>query len=119
MRIDLKRWAPVFFFSGIIIILVIIWHVTFPPEAWEDTPNYLQMYVNFVVTRPADAFLTVGTGARGTVAWVFIPVYSLMAIHIILYVVGSRRNQQYTIVNRNYLIYLVILGLFAISFQNA
>jgi hypothetical protein len=33
--------------------------------------------------------------------------------------VGKRKEQQYTIVNKYYLIYLVLLGLFAISFQNA
>ncbi len=119
LRQELKRWAPVLFFSGIIIVLVFIWHITFPPSAWEETPNYLQMYIDFVIARPADAFLTVGTGARGTVAWVFIPVYSLIIIHVILYMVGKQKKQQYTILNKSYLIYLVILGLFAISFQNA
>jgi len=77
------------------------------------------MYLRFVVTRPIDAFLAVSTGARGTISWVFIPVYSLLIIHIILYMVGKQKKQQYTIVNKYYLIYLVFLGLFAISFQNA
>jgi len=77
------------------------------------------MYLGFVVTRPIDAFLSVSTGPGGAVAWVFIPVYSLIIIHVVLYMVGKRKEQKYTIVNKYYLIYLVFLGLFAISFQNA
>ena len=77
------------------------------------------MYLGFVVTRPIAAFLSVSTGPGGAVAWVFIPVYSLIIIHVVLYMVGKRKEQKYTIVNKYYLIYLVFLGLFAISFQNA
>lgn len=119
MHQKLKRWAPVIFFIAVIIVLAFIWYITFPPSAWEGTPNYLQMYLEFVVTRPADAFLAVSTGAGDPIAWVFIPVYSLIVIHIILYIVGKQKKKQYTIVNRYYLVYLVLLGLFAISFQNA
>ena len=77
------------------------------------------MYLGFVVNRPLDAFLAVTTGPGGTVSWAFLPTYSLIIIHIVLYMVGKQKNQQYTIVNKYYLIYLVLLGLFAISFQNA
>jgi len=119
LRQELKRWVPFVFFITVIIVLSFIWYFAFPPSAWEDTPSYLQMYLRFVVTRPIDAFLAVSTGARGTISWVFIPVYSLLIIHIILYMVGKQKKQQYTIVNKYYLIYLVFLGLFAISFQNA
>jgi hypothetical protein len=66
-----------------------------------------------------DAFLTVSTGPGGTVSWAFIPTYSLIVIHVILYIVGKQKKKQYTIVNKYYLTYLVLLGLFAISFQNA
>lgn len=119
MRQKLKRWAPFIFVFAIIIVLSFIWYFTFPPSAWEETPNYLQMYIEFVVTRPINAFLTVSTGPGGTVAWAFIPAYSLIIIQIILYTVGKQKKQQYTIVNKYYLIYLVFLGLFVISFQNA
>ena len=119
LRQELKRWAPIISVFAVIIVLVFIWYFTFPPSAWEETPNYLQKYLGFVVTRPIDAFFAVSTGARGTVSWVFIPVYSLVIIHIVLYMVGKRKNQQYTIVNKYYLMYLVFLALFAISFQNA
>ena len=77
------------------------------------------MYVDFIATRPVDAFLTVSTGPGGTVSWAFIPTYSLIVIHIILYIVGKQKKKQYTIVNKYYLTYLVLLGLFTISFQNA
>ena len=119
LRQKLKRWAPVIFVFALIIVLSFIWYITFPPSAWEGTPNYLEMYLGFIVNRPLDAFLTVSTGPGGTVSWAFLPTYSLIIIHIILYIVGKQKNQQYTIVNKYYLIYLVLLGLFAISFQNA
>lgn len=115
----IKLWAPFIFFTALIIVLSFIWYFTFPPSAWEGTPNYLQMYMSFVVTRPGDAFLTVSTGPGGTVSWAFVPTYSLIAIHMILYIVGKRKGIQYTILNRYYLVYLILLGLFAISFQNA
>jgi len=102
-----------------LIVLVYIWYTTFPSSAWEDTPNYFQMYIDFVVTRPTDAFLYLSTGPGEVIGWVFIPTYSLIIINIILYMIGKQKQQQYTIVNKYYLIYLVALGLFAISFQNA
>jgi hypothetical protein len=77
------------------------------------------MYLDFIVTQPVNAFLTVSTAPGGTVSWAFVPTYALIAIHIILFAAGKRRGVQYTFLNRNYLIYLVALGLFAISFQNA
>jgi len=118
LRQKLKRWAPVIFVCALIVVLSFIWYFAFSPSAWEGTPNYLQMYLEFVVMRPIDAFLTVSTGPGGTVAWAFIPTYLLIIAHIILYTVGKQKKQQYTIVNRYYLTYLVVLGLFVISFQN-
>jgi len=115
----LKLWAPFAFFGTVIIILSFVWYFTFPTSAWEGTPNYFQMYVDFVSAQPIDAFLTVSTGPGGTVSWAFIPTYALILIHVVLYVVGRRRSIQYTILNKRYLLYLVFLGLFAISFQNA
>ena len=115
----LKLWAPFAFFFALIIILAFVWYLTFHPSAWEGTPNYLQMYLEFIVTRPTAAFLTVTTGPGGTVSWAFIPAYSLIIIHIILYFIGKQKGKQYTIITRNYLIYLILLALFAISFQNA
>ena len=117
MRQELKRWAPVIFFSVLIIVLTFIWYILFPRSTWEETPNYLSMYVGFVATRPIDAFLVVSSGPG--VRWASIAAYSLIIIHIILFTVGKQKQKQYTILNRYYLIYLVVLGLFAISFQNA
>jgi len=117
--VKLRLWAPFAFFVTVIIILSFVWYFTFPPSAWEGTPNYFQMYVDFVLAQPVSAFLTVSTGPGGTVFWAFIPTYALIGIHMVLYVVGKRRGIQYTILNKRYLTYLVFLGLFAISFQNA
>ncbi len=117
MRQELKRWAPVIFFSVLIIVLAFIWYVLFPTSAWEETPNYLLMYVEFFVTRPVDAFLTVSSGPG--VRWASIATYSLIIVHIVLYIIGKQKGIQYTILNRPYIFYLVFLGLFAISFQNA
>ena len=119
MHQKLKLWAPLVFFFALIIVLAFIWYFTFSPSAWEGTPNYLQMYLEFIVTRPTEAFLTVTSGPGGPVSWAFIPAYSLLIIHIVLYLVGKQKGKQYTIVNNKYLIYLVLLALFAISFQNA
>jgi len=115
----LKRWIPVIFIFAILIVLTFIWYITFPPSAWEETDPFLQMYIDFIVTRPTDAFLRLSTGPGEIVSWVFIPVYSLIIIHVILYMVGKQKKQQYTFVTKYYLVYLVLLGLFAISFQNA
>jgi len=115
----LRFWAPFIIFFAIIIVLAFVWYITFPPSAWEGTPNYLEMYLGFVVARPVNAFLTVSTGPGGTVSWAFVPAYSLIIIHVVLYMVGKRKEQQYSIVSKHYLIYLFLLGLFAISFQNA
>ncbi len=117
LRQKLMRWAPVVFFSVLIIVLLFVWYILFPRSSWEETPNYLQMYIDFIVTRPVDAFLLVSSGPG--VRWASIAAYSLIIIHIFLYTVGKQKKQQYTILNKYYLIYLVILGLFAISFQNA
>jgi len=114
-----RLWAPLVFLFSIIIVLSFVWFFTFPSSTWEETPNYLQMYLGFVANRPVDAFLTVSTGPGGTVSWAFIPTYSLIVIHTVLYAVGKQREKQYTLVTKHYLIYLVLLGLFAISFQNA
>lgn len=117
MRQELKRWAPVVFFSVLIVVLAFIWYILFPTSAWEETPNYLLMYVEFFVTRPVDAFLTVSSGPG--VRWASIATYSLIVVHIVLYIIGKQKGIQYTILNKPYIFYLVFLGLFAISFQNA
>jgi hypothetical protein len=119
VRQKLRFWAPFIFFFALIVVLIFVWYFTFPASAWEDTPNYLGMYLGFVAERPLDAFLTVSTGPGGTVSWAFVPTYALIVIHIILFMVGKQRGIQYTFLNKYYLVYLVLLGLFAISFQNA
>ena len=119
LRQKLKDWFLFIFFFALIIVLAFIWYVTFSPSAWEETPNYLQMYFEFIVTRPTDAFLTVTAGPEGPVSFTFILTYALLIAHILLYWVGKQKGKQYNFVNKKYLIYLVLLALFAISFQNA
>ncbi|UCG45443.1 MAG: hypothetical protein JSV58_01280, partial [Candidatus Bathyarchaeota archaeon] len=116
---NLKHWVPILFVSAVIVVLAIIWYITFPASVWQETPNYLQMYVDFIVTKPIDAYLAVSTGPGGGTGLVFIPTYLLIVTHIILYVAGERRLRKYTFLNVYYIVYLVLLALFAISFQNA
>ena len=119
MRQKLKFWVPVILFVALIIVLAVIWYITFPSSAWEETPNYLQMYFEFIVTRPVDAFLTVTAGPAGPVSFTSILTYAALVAYIILYWLGEQRGEQYILVNKKYLFYLALLGLFAISFQNA
>ena len=119
LRQKLKSLAPFIFFFAVIVVLVFIWYFTFSPLAWEETPNYFQMYLEFIVTRPTDAFLAVTSGPEGPVSFAHIPTYALLILHPILYWVGKQKGKQYNIINKKYLIYLVLLALFAISFQNA
>jgi len=77
------------------------------------------LYIDFILTRPQNAFLHVDTGPNDVISWLFIPVYSLIMIHVILYLTGRWRKQQYHVVNKVYLAYLVALTLFALSFHNA
>jgi hypothetical protein len=125
----LKLWLPPFLVLVAVIVLTIIWYVTFPPSAWAEKPNYFQMYINFVLQRPVDAFLSTNVGPGGIIGGTFILVYSLIAVHTILYIVDKRVKQpiyiagrlmiQPSVVTRKYLFYLVALALFALSFQNA
>ena len=107
------------FFLIVIVVLSVIWFITFLPSAWISTPNYLKMYLDFVFTRPNEAFLTVSTGPGGTVSWTFLPAYFLVIFHTGLYFYEKKKGIDYSIISKYYLIYLVILTLFTISFQNA
>ena len=77
------------------------------------------MYIDFIVTRPSEAFLTMNTDPRAVVSWLFIPVYLAIAAHFAIFFWGRRGEWEGSVVNRHYLVHLVVLGLFAISFQNA
>jgi hypothetical protein len=115
----LRLWGPVTFVLVLIFILSTAWYLTFPPSAWGITPNYLQMYIDFIASRPFDAFLSLNTGPGEIISWLFIPAYLAIAAHIALHYLGIRVGREYNVVNRRYLAHLVLLGLFAISFQNA
>lgn len=120
LHLNFKRWTPVVFMFLLLIVLLVIWYVTFPPSVWADTPNYFGMYVEFMTSQGLNAFLNVNTGPGGViVAWSFLPTYLLIAVHVILERLGKNMKWQFSIVNKYYLIYLVILALFTISIQNA
>jgi hypothetical protein len=119
LQLKLNVWLPHLFVVILVIALTYFWYVTFPASAWAERPNCFQMYVDFVVSRPMDAFLTVNVGPGGVIGGTFIAVYSGIAFHTILYSVGRRVKKQFNVLNPEYIIYLVILALFAITFQNA
>jgi hypothetical protein len=113
-----KLWVPWLVFLVAVAVLFVVWFVTFSASAWNSTTNYIQLYLEYVVTRPIDAFFTVSTGPGGTVSWTFLPVYFFTALHVGLYFYQKDKNLEFTIVTKRYLVYLVFLALFAISFQN-
>ena len=114
-----KDWFPFIFFFALIFFLSVVWVLTFHPSAWSSTTNYLQMYFEFILTKPIQAFLTVSTGPAGAVSWTFLPAYFLIGIHFIIYRYEEQKKVNITIINKTYIVYLVVLALFAISFQNA
>ena len=121
LRLSQQRrlWVPWLLFLVAVAVLFVVWFVTFSASAWDSTTNYLQLYLEFVVSRPVDAFLTVSTGPGGTVSWTFLPVYIFAVLHVALYFYQKNKSLEVTVVNKYYLVYLVALALFAISFQNA
>jgi len=113
-----RRWVPPFLLFGFIALLLVIWYFTFPTSTWEKTPNYLQMYLDFIFNHSIDAFLTLNTGPGAKIAWVFLPTYLLILLHIYLYTHSNKKIKAFTVVNRDYLIILSVLGLATISIQN-
>jgi len=113
-----KLWIPWLVFLAVVAVLFVVWFITFSASAWGTTTNYLQLYLEFIISRPIEAFLTVSTGPGGTVSWTFIPVYLSIIFHIGLYFYQKNKGLEITIVTKYYLVYLVCLALFAISFQN-
>ncbi|MBN1682128.1 hypothetical protein JW865_01075 [Candidatus Bathyarchaeota archaeon] len=113
-----QKWVPPFLLIGSISVLLVIWYITFPKSSWEQTPNYFLIYFNFIFTRPTDAFLTLNTGPGAKIAWVFLPTYLLIILHFFLHNYSVKAGKTITIVNKNYLIILAILGLGVISIQN-
>jgi hypothetical protein len=120
LRQNLKRWVPVVSILVLLVVLTVIWYATFPPSVWADTPNYFGMYVGFVASQGLNAFLNVNTGPGGViVALSFLPTYLLIGAHILLERFGKKMKWQFSIVNKYYLVYIVVLALFTISIQNA
>ena len=129
MELLSKSRLPHIVFIVVLIVLTFAWYTTFPTSAWAEKPNYLRMYVDFVLSRPINAFLSTNVGPGGIIGGTFILVYSMITLHVILYLVDKRVKKpiriagvpmkRLNIVNRQYLIYLVALALFALTFQNA
>ena len=114
-----KLWIPWLVFLVVVAVLFVLWFVTFSPSAWNATTNYLQLYLEFITSNPIEAFLTVSTGPGGSVSWTFIPVYLSLVFHVSLYFFQKQKHLEITIITKYYIVYLVCLALFAISFQNA
>ncbi|MDH5362187.1 MAG: hypothetical protein OEW84_02615 [Aigarchaeota archaeon] len=96
-----------------------LWLQSFPPRAWQETPDYLGLYFGYVSSRPLEALLRVEAGPLSKQGWFVIPVYVGVAAITIGYIVGKKSRLEIVIVNRRYIVYLILLGLFAITFQNA
>jgi len=117
--IFLFKWVPVLVVLVGIGGLLLVWYSSFPPETWEETPGYLDMYVDYLVNNPGDAFLRVETGPTGRQSWFVIPVYLGVGLLVLAYAAGKIRKEVYVVMNRRYIIYLVVLAVFAITFHNA
>ncbi len=113
-----KRSASFILLFSFFVTLTCIWYFTFPSSEWEKIPNYLMIYIQFVSSRPLEAFLLVNTGPGAIISWVSIPAYLTIFSYIFLYIHGKRNGEQYAKVSKRYLVFLIILGAFAISFQN-
>jgi hypothetical protein len=124
-----KSNLPYVFFLVLVIALIFAWYATFPSSAWTEKPNYLQMYIVFILSKPIDAFLSTNVGPGGIIGGTFILVYSIITLHVILYFIDTRVKKpiriagipikRFSIVNRKYLVYLIFLALFSLTFQNA
>ena len=106
-------------YAELILLILILWYATFPPSQWESVPNYLSMYLAFVASNPVQALFSINTGPTGNISWLVALGYFFMVTQLVLFFVGKRRGVELIIANWQYLIYMVLLGLFTISFQNA
>jgi hypothetical protein len=52
---------------------------------WAKTPNNLAMYINFIITMPVDAFLTISTGLRNAISRLVILAYGFPIFLIVLH----------------------------------
>lgn len=106
-------------FAELIVLMLVVWYATFPPSQWASTPNYLFMYLEFLVSNPLQAFLSISTGPTGNISWLALLGYAFMVAHVAVFYAGKRRGAEYIIANWEYLVYMVLLGLFTVSFQNS
>jgi len=74
-------------FGTILGLLLFSWYLT-PPSDWAKTPNYLAMYINFIITMPVDAFLTISTGPGNAISRLVILAYGFPIFLIVLHWMG-------------------------------
>lgn len=115
----LRIWVPVILILVVIVILSGLWLHSFPTRAWQETPDYLALYFQYITSRPLEALLRVEAGPLSKQGWFVIPVYLGVAVITIGYIVGKKSQLEIVVVNRKYIVYLILLGLFAVTFQNA
>lgn len=106
-------------YAELIVLIMVLWYATFPQSQWMSSPNYLYMYFSYVASDTIRAFFSVNTGPTGDISWVVILGYSFIVAIVASHIAGRVRGVEYVIANGPYLAYMVLLGLFAISFQNA
>jgi hypothetical protein len=106
-------------FAELIVLTTLLWYATFPSYQWESAPNYVQMYLLFIASDPAQAFFCINTGPTGNISWLIGLGYGFIAVEAFLSLAGKRRQTDYIITNWTYFAYLIPLALFTISFQNA
>jgi hypothetical protein len=112
------KWVSLAF-AELVVLIVVLWYATFPASQWSSAPNYAYMYFLFIISNPAQAFLSINTGPTGNISWLIALGYGLIVVEVGLCLIGKRRAMDYLIVNWQYLLYMVLLALFTISFQNA
>lgn len=112
------KWVSLAFLE-LIVLTLLLWYATFPASQWASAPNYVQMYFTYIVSDPAQAFLSINTGPTGNISWLIVLGYGLLAAQAILYLISRHRGMDYVITNWKYLVYLGLLALFTVSLQNA
>ncbi len=118
-KLFLLRWVPVITLLIVIGVLLVVWYRSFPERAWVETPDYMGMYLDYVFNNPGDAFLRIETGPTGRQSWFVMPIYLGITALVLAYSVGKIKHEKYVVMNPVYIVYIIVLGVLAITFQNA
>ncbi len=106
-------------FAELITLMLVLWYATFPPYQWASTPDYFSKYLAYLANFPIQAFFSINTGPTGSISWLVVLGYAFMIGITVGYLAGRRRGTEYVIANPEYLVYMIALGLFTITLQNA